>query len=266
MCARPPGHDHPASAGPRPRRPAASPRAPAGPRPPAPRLGRPTTATPRGLAARAPPDRDQTPRPGGPPPRYSRVAPHARQPPQRVLRIGSSPAARETAPARGRDRPARCECRRSAAPLARLTPARNGTYGGAMPPAAESTEGAGAEPLSGAAIVAFVGTTDLDRAHAFYGGVLGLRRTEASPFANAYDVRGTSLRVTRVDRVAASAYTVLGWQVDDIAAAIAALAAREVPMKRFDGVLQDDTGVWTAPGGARIAWFEDPDANLLSLT
>jgi catechol 2,3-dioxygenase-like lactoylglutathione lyase family enzyme len=135
-----------------------------------------------------------------------------------------------------------------------------------MPAAAEPTKGAAAGPLRGAALVAFVGTTDLDRAHAFYGGVLGLRRTEASPFANAYDARGTSLRVTRVERVAASAYTVLGWQVDEVAGAIAALTAREVAMKRFDGVLQDEHGVWTAPGGARIAWFEDPDGNLLSLT
>jgi catechol 2,3-dioxygenase-like lactoylglutathione lyase family enzyme len=121
-------------------------------------------------------------------------------------------------------------------------------------------------PLSGAAVIAFVATTDLDRAHAFYGDVLGLERTEAGPYANAYDVGGTSLRVTRVERVASAPYTVLGWRVDDIAAAIAALGARGVAVRRFDGVQQDDDGVWTAPGGARVAWFEDPDANLLSLT
>jgi catechol 2,3-dioxygenase-like lactoylglutathione lyase family enzyme len=125
---------------------------------------------------------------------------------------------------------------------------------------------AAAGPLDGACIVAFVATTDLDRAHTFYGGVLGLERTEVSPFAHVYDVDGTSLRVTRVERVAQAPYTVLGWQVGDVAAAVEALAARGVPVRRFAGVEQDDGGVWTAPGGARIAWFEDPDGNLLSLT
>jgi catechol 2,3-dioxygenase-like lactoylglutathione lyase family enzyme len=120
--------------------------------------------------------------------------------------------------------------------------------------------------LTDAAIVAFVATTDLERAHGFYGDVLGLRRVEASPFANVYDAGGTSLRVTRVDRVAGAAYTVLGWTVADIRAAIDQLTARGVSFARFDGVDQDDAGVWTAPGGARIAWFRDSEGNMLSLT
>jgi catechol 2,3-dioxygenase-like lactoylglutathione lyase family enzyme len=120
--------------------------------------------------------------------------------------------------------------------------------------------------LTHAAIVAFAATTDLERAHAFYGEVLGLRRVEASPFANVYDAGGTSLRVTRVDRVAGAPYTVLGWSVPDMHAAIAHLAAGGVAFERFSGVEQDDAGVWTAPGGARIAWFRDPDGNVLSLT
>jgi catechol 2,3-dioxygenase-like lactoylglutathione lyase family enzyme len=131
----------------------------------------------------------------------------------------------------------------------------------AEPPAAVAVG-----PLTGAVIVAFVATTDLERAHAFYGGVLGLERTEAGAFANAYDVGGTSRRVTRVDRIAQAPYTVLGWRMDDLAAAIAPLAARGIALRRFAGLEQDDAGVWTAPSGARIAWFEDPDGNLLSLT
>ena len=131
---------------------------------------------------------------------------------------------------------------------------------------ADSSDAVALTPLSGAAIVAFVATTDLERAHAFYGGLLGLERTEAGAFANAYDGGGTSLRVTRVDRVAQAPYTVLGWRLDDLAAAIAALAARGIALRRFAGLEHDDAGVWTAPGGARIAWFDDPDGNLLSLT
>jgi catechol 2,3-dioxygenase-like lactoylglutathione lyase family enzyme len=120
--------------------------------------------------------------------------------------------------------------------------------------------------LSQAALVAFVASTDLERAHAFYGDVLGLRRVDASPFANVYDAGGTRLRVTRVDRVAAAPYTVLGWTVPDIRAALKQLIARGVAVERFAGVEHDDAGVWTAPGGARIAWFRDADGNVLSLT
>ncbi len=120
--------------------------------------------------------------------------------------------------------------------------------------------------LTEATIVAFAASTDLDRAHEFYGGVLGLPCLEATPFANLYDANGTALRVTRVQRVVTAPYTVLGWSVGDIYATIAALTARGVEFARFGGVEQDEAGVWTAPGGARIAWFHDPDGSVLSLT
>ena len=119
--------------------------------------------------------------------------------------------------------------------------------------------------LPDAELVAFVATRDLEGAARFYGGVLGLEPIESTPFANVYDAGGTTLRVTRVDEVAAAPYTVLGWKVPDVEAAIGALSARGVEFKRFDGVEQDEHGVWTAPGGSRIAWFADPDGNTLSL-
>jgi catechol 2,3-dioxygenase-like lactoylglutathione lyase family enzyme len=120
--------------------------------------------------------------------------------------------------------------------------------------------------LTTAPLVAFVATTDLERSHGFYGDVLRLRRVEPSPFANVYDAQGATLRVTRVERVAAAPYTVLGWTVGDVHSRLAGLTARGVAFERFEGVDQDDAGVWTAPGGAQIAWFKDPDGNLLSLT
>ncbi len=115
-------------------------------------------------------------------------------------------------------------------------------------------------------LVAFVGTTDLPRARAFYGGALGLSVVEEGPFACVFDAHGTSLRVTPVDEVAPAPYTVLGWTVPDVASTVAALAAVGVAVERFDGVEQDGLGVWQAPGGARVAWFRDPDGNLLSVT
>lgn len=116
--------------------------------------------------------------------------------------------------------------------------------------------------LEGAALVAFAAAADLERSHAFYGGVLGLARIEASGFANAYDVDGTHLRVTFVREVSVAPYTVLGFRVPDLEAAMAAL---DVEFLRFEGMDQDEHGVWTAPSGTRVAWFHDPDGNTLSV-
>ena len=120
--------------------------------------------------------------------------------------------------------------------------------------------------LRDAALVAFVGSRDLQVADGFYRGVLGLEAIEATSFANVYDAHGTTLRVTRVDEVVPTPYTVLGWNVADIAAAVESLTARGVAFARYDGLEQDDAGIWTAPGGARVAWFRDPAGNTLSLS
>jgi len=120
-------------------------------------------------------------------------------------------------------------------------------------------------PLDHATLVGFVGVADLERAHAFYGGALGLPLVESSGFANVYDAGGTPLRVTLVGEPSAAGYTVLGWIVSDIAGTIRALEERGVTFERFPGMEQDDDGAWTTPDGSRIAWFRDPDRNILSL-
>jgi catechol 2,3-dioxygenase-like lactoylglutathione lyase family enzyme len=114
-------------------------------------------------------------------------------------------------------------------------------------------------------LVAFVASRDLEVAGHFYGDVLGLRLVESSQLAKAYDVGGTMLRVTRVEEFAPNPHTVLGWRVTDIAASIDALRSAGVSFKRYDGMAQDEDGVWSAPGGSRVAWFADPDGNTLSL-
>jgi catechol 2,3-dioxygenase-like lactoylglutathione lyase family enzyme len=120
--------------------------------------------------------------------------------------------------------------------------------------------------LAQSTLVAFMPTVDLERSHAFYGGVLGLTRVESSPFANAYDAHGTALRVTRVERLDAPPFTVLGWAVDDIAATVASLRAGGVAPIVYPGMDQDADAVWTAPSGTRVAWFRDPDGNTLSVS
>ena len=115
-------------------------------------------------------------------------------------------------------------------------------------------------------IIAFVATVDPVRAKAFYAGVLGLRLVTEDQFALVFDAAGTTLRVNVVPALTPAPYTVLGWIVPDLRAAVRELAARAVVFQRFDGLVQDDDAIWAAPGGALVAWFRDPDGNTLSLT
>jgi catechol 2,3-dioxygenase-like lactoylglutathione lyase family enzyme len=120
--------------------------------------------------------------------------------------------------------------------------------------------------LQDAELVAFVATSDIDRARGFYCDVLGLAVLEESPFALVLDANGVTVRVTPVEVPVIAPYTVLGWQVGDTTSKVRQLAGAGVTCERFDGMEQDADGIWTAPGGARIAWFRDPDGHLLSVT
>jgi len=115
-------------------------------------------------------------------------------------------------------------------------------------------------------VIAFAAAADLERARAFYEQVLGLPVTEQNDYACVFDAHGTMLRVTAVPVVATPGYTVLGWNVPDITAVVRELAARGVAFLHYEVMNQDEDGIWTAPGGSRIAWFPDPDGNTLSLT
>ncbi len=115
-------------------------------------------------------------------------------------------------------------------------------------------------------LAAFVATRDPVRAKAFYGETLGLRLVSEDAFAVVFDANGTMLRVSIVQEVTVAKYTVLGWQVPDIVATVKDLQKAGVKFERFEGFMQqDELGIWTAPGGARVAWFKDPDGNLLSI-
>ena len=120
--------------------------------------------------------------------------------------------------------------------------------------------------LSGASFVGFVPVTDLARARAFYVDRLGLPLVEESPIAVVVDAGGCPLRLTALEERQAAPFTVAGWTVDDIDSAAAALAAEGIELRRYAGMDLDDHGVWTAPSGDRVAWFADPDGNVLSLT
>lgn len=114
--------------------------------------------------------------------------------------------------------------------------------------------------------MAFVATADEKRARAYYENVLGLRLLRDEPFALVFDANGTMVRIAKVGKVTPAPYTVLGWEVDDIRATVTDLHKRGVVFEVIRGFQQDDLGVWTAPDATKVAWFRDPDGNMLSVT
>jgi catechol 2,3-dioxygenase-like lactoylglutathione lyase family enzyme len=121
-------------------------------------------------------------------------------------------------------------------------------------------------PLSSARVTAFVATADAARSRAFYENLLGLHVLADDAFATAYDCAGIQLRVPKVAAVHPHPFTALGWQVHDLERVIGGLGRNGVALERFPGLVQDALGIWRAPSGARVAWFRDPDGNLLSLS
>jgi predicted enzyme related to lactoylglutathione lyase len=115
-------------------------------------------------------------------------------------------------------------------------------------------------------IISFVATRNSASARKFYEETLGLVFISEDPFAIVFDVKGTMLRVQKVPEMSPAHHTVLGWDVHDIRAEIEALTKKGVRFERFDGLPQDELGIWTSPVGGKIAWFKDPDGNTLSLT
>jgi catechol 2,3-dioxygenase-like lactoylglutathione lyase family enzyme len=125
----------------------------------------------------------------------------------------------------------------------------------------------GSDVLSSASIMAFVATTDAARSRAFYEGVLGLRFVADEPVALVFDANGTMLRIQKVQELTPHPFTSLGWQVDDIGATMRELSAQGVMFESYGLPGQDASGAWTPPGSTTtVAWFKDPDGNLLSVT
>jgi predicted enzyme related to lactoylglutathione lyase len=113
---------------------------------------------------------------------------------------------------------------------------------------------------------AFVSTIDAKRAKTFYRDALGLTFLSEDQYALEFDANGTLLRVTIVPELNPQGFTVLGWNVPDISDMIKLLNKKEIVCNQYDFLEQDDLGIWTAPGGSKVAWFNDPDGNILSLT
>jgi catechol 2,3-dioxygenase-like lactoylglutathione lyase family enzyme len=114
-------------------------------------------------------------------------------------------------------------------------------------------------------IVAFVPTKDAEKARAFYVDVLGLRFIKDDGFAMVFDANGIMVRVARAQFTPAQ-FTILGWLVKNIEKTVAGLQEKGVHFERFGFFEQDALGIWTAPTGDKVAWFKDPDGNVLSVS
>jgi catechol 2,3-dioxygenase-like lactoylglutathione lyase family enzyme len=116
-------------------------------------------------------------------------------------------------------------------------------------------------------IIGFICIVDVERAKRFYRDTLGLRLIEEEPpFALVFDANGIMIRLAMVTERPPAHGTILGWTVPDITATARDLGQGGVSFERFPGMEQDELGIWSSPSGAKVAWFKDPDGNLLSLT
>jgi catechol 2,3-dioxygenase-like lactoylglutathione lyase family enzyme len=115
-------------------------------------------------------------------------------------------------------------------------------------------------------IVAFVPIKDSEKARAFYEGVLGLRFVKDDGFALVLEANGIMVRAATMKEVTPAQFTILGWQVSDIEQVVRGLAAKGVHFEIFGFFKQDELGIWTAPTGDKVAWFKDPDGNILSVS
>jgi predicted enzyme related to lactoylglutathione lyase len=121
--------------------------------------------------------------------------------------------------------------------------------------------------LEAATPIVVVCTRDRTRATAFYQNTLGLAVTLDDALATVFDVGGTAMRLSTVPGFTPHEHTILGFKVSDVQAAVMGLRERGVVFDIFPGFNQDQLGIMTVPGTAvRVAWFKDPDGNVLSVT
>ncbi|HEX4424217.1 MAG TPA: VOC family protein [Terriglobales bacterium] len=115
-------------------------------------------------------------------------------------------------------------------------------------------------------IVAFVPTLDSVRARAFYEGILGLKFIFEDAFALVLDANGIRVRVAKAPEFKPAPFTILGWEVSDIESKVSDLVKQGVRFEMIGIPGQAENGIWSAPSGAKVAWFKDPDGNILSLS
>jgi catechol 2,3-dioxygenase-like lactoylglutathione lyase family enzyme len=120
--------------------------------------------------------------------------------------------------------------------------------------------------LASGTIVGFLLTKDYDKARAFFEGALGFQFVSVDQYALVMNAGGTMIRIARVQDFTPAQNTVLGWEVQNIEAIVTWLKNRGVTFAKYPFVQDRELGIWTTPTGDKVAWFKDPDGNVLSVS
>ncbi len=120
--------------------------------------------------------------------------------------------------------------------------------------------------LTESKMIGFVSTTDAARAQDFYEGKLGFRYVSDDSFALVMRAGQNMIRIGKANELTPALHTVLGWEVQDIEAMVAWLISRGVVFEKYPFVQDQERGIWTTPSGDKVAWFKDPDGNVLSVS
>jgi catechol 2,3-dioxygenase-like lactoylglutathione lyase family enzyme len=120
--------------------------------------------------------------------------------------------------------------------------------------------------LASGKMIGFVPTKDSKQAREFYEGKLGFQFVSDDPFALVMKAGETMIRVAKAKDFTPAPYTVLGWEVKNIEAIVASLKNSGVVFEKYPFVQDQELGIWTAPTGDKVAWFKDPDGNVLSVS
>jgi len=115
-------------------------------------------------------------------------------------------------------------------------------------------------------VIGFIPTKNAAEARKFYEQTLGLRFISDDVFAIVMEANGTMIRIVQVKEYTPFPFTILGWKVQNIEDEVQTLIGRGISFHRYNWLEQIESGIWTAPGGAKVAWFHDPDGNVLSLS
>jgi catechol 2,3-dioxygenase-like lactoylglutathione lyase family enzyme len=120
--------------------------------------------------------------------------------------------------------------------------------------------------LSAGKLIGFVPTTDSKSSREFYENKLGFKFVSDDQFALVMQAGESMIRIVKGAKFTPAQYTVMGWEVTDIEAMVKWLNDRGVTFEKYPFVQDQKSGIWTTPNGDKVAWFKDPDGNVLSLS
>jgi catechol 2,3-dioxygenase-like lactoylglutathione lyase family enzyme len=120
--------------------------------------------------------------------------------------------------------------------------------------------------LTAGKMMGFVPTKDYAAARAFYEGKLGFEFVSLDQFALVVCAGAHKIRIVKMPNYTPLAWTILGWQVEQIEEVARWLQGRGVTLEKYPFVQDQELGIWSAPGGDKVAWFKDPDGNILSIS